>query len=405
LTVTCEQCATQFHLDDAKVPPGGARVRCSRCKHAFFIEPPGKAPELGPIDRAAQDALDAEAPPAPDPTEDLSAPSSEVGSDFDDSDDPSNESDWEFNQGPIGGDLSAQEEPGGGRDVAREAIDDLLGSRPAPRVAAAPRAGRGAPRASEETDFGAVEEDLGSPESWDLLADDSPSASGAGASLEPSGAGAQTRRDPALVARLGGLATPVAEWTPPSEPSVVLAWIARMGHVIGWSATSLLFVIVAIVTLTPAIAPNAEADFGTQPLAGLEAQKISGRWVENAVASALFVVSGRLVNPTAVPAALGTRIGVRLLDANGNRLPGESAAAGPVILEWELREADPAGLQARQAEGGRALAAEVIQPGQSLAFEAVVRDMPMAASRFVLEPLAPGKGVPLAAAGGPASGR
>jgi hypothetical protein len=204
---------------------------------------------------------------------------------------------------------------------------------------------------------------------------------------------------------LGGLATPVAEWTPPSEPSVVLAWIARMGHVIGWSATSLLFSTVAIVTLTPAITPDAEAEFGAQSIAGLEAQGISGRWVENAVASELFVVSGRLVNATAVPAALGTRIGVRLLDANGAHLPGESAAAGPLILEWELREADPAGLQLRQAEAGLALAAEVIQPGQSLAFEAVVSEVPMAASRFVLAPLAPGKGAALAAEGGPAPGR
>ena len=400
MTVTCEQCATQFHLDDAKVPPGGARVRCSRCKHAFFIEPPGEAPELGSADRAAQDALDAEAPPAPEPTEDLAGPDSEAGSDFEDSDDPTNESDWEFNQGPIGGDLSGEHEPAATHDAARAAIDDLLGSRPAPRAAA----GRSQPQAVAGPDFGADEEDLGNPESWDLLADDPPSASEAGESLGPGGAGAQARRDPAVAARMGALAPRVAEWTPPSEPSVVLAWIARMAHGIGWSATSILFAMVAIVTLAPAIAPDEEPEFGAQPLAGLEVQGISGRWVENAIASDLFVVSGRVVNPTAAPAALGTRFGVRLLDENGARLPGESAAAGPVILEWELREADPAGLRARQAVGGLALAGEVIQPGQSLAFEAVVGDVPMAASRFVLEPLAPGKGAPPAAAADPSSG-
>ena len=56
-------------------------------------------------------------------------------------------------------------------------------------------------------------------------------------------------------------------------------------------------------------------------------------------------------------------------------------------------------IDAGQAEGGLALAAEVIQPGQSLAFEAVVGDMPLAASRFLLEPLAPPRNVPLATAG------
>jgi predicted Zn finger-like uncharacterized protein len=399
LIVTCEQCTTQFQLDDAKVPPGGVRVRCSRCKHAFFIRPSGESPELGRADSAAQDALDAEAPPPPDPTEDLSAPEGDAGSDFEDPDDPTNESDWEFNEAPIGGDLSGEERPAEAHDFAREAIDDLLGSRPAPAAATAPGTGRSEPAAAAE--LGAEDEDLGSPDSWDLLADDPPAAAGADQAADPEAVAAPARRGPALA----GLAPPVAEWTPPSEPSVVLAWIARMGHAIGWSATAILFSIVAILTLAPSFTPVSEAEFGAQPVAaGLEAQGISGRWVENAVGGALLVVSGRLVNPTPAPVALGTRIGVRLLDANGAQLPGEPAALGPVILEWELREADPTGLQARQAEGGRALAAELIQPGQSLAFEAVLGDVPLAASRFVLEPLTPARSASLAAAGDPAGG-
>jgi hypothetical protein len=184
----------------------------------------------------------------------------------------------------------------------------------------------------------------------------------------------------------------MAEWKPRREPSRVLAWIAGMGHAIGWSVTALLFAIVAILTLVPAGSPDADAQFGRQRLAGLEAQGISGRWVENAVAGSLFVVSGRMVNPTAQPASLGTRIGVRLLDGNGARLPIELAAAGPVLPESALREADPLALQARQAEAGLALAAERIPPGQSLPFEAVVRDVPPAASRFLLEPFAPSRG-------------
>ncbi len=397
MIVTCEQCATQFHLDDAKVPPGGVRVRCSRCKHAFFIEPAGDAPALGRVDRAAQEALHAQAPLAPEAAEDLSAAS---GSEFEDADDLANESDWEFNQAPFSADPSQESEAAGAHDAAREAIDDLLGARGAEsRAAASPSAG---PAAAPALD--AEEEDLGSPESWDLLADDSPPSADPGESLEPEVAGAEARRDPAASAQLRGVPPSVAEWTPPREPSVVLAWIARMGHAIGWSVTAILFSIVAILTLAPASAPEAEAQFGRQRLAGLEAQGISGRWVENAVSGSLFVVSGRLVNPTPQAARLGTRIGVRLLDANGARLPVELAAAGPVLLERELREADPAGLQARQAEGGLALAAERIQPGQSIAFEAVVGAVPLAASRFLLEPLAPGRGAPPATAGDPSPG-
>ena len=405
MIVTCEQCATQFQLDDAKVPPSGVRVRCSRCKHAFFIQPPGAAaPGLGPVDRAAQEALDAHAPPAPDPTEDL-PPTAAADSDFEDTgEDFTSESDWEFNQAPFSADPSDQSGPAGRHDAAREAIDDLLGSRSPELRGAAPSAPRNQPKAAAAPDLDAEEEDLGSPESWDLLADDATSAADSGKSGEPEVAGAKTRRDAAITARLKLLAPSLAEWTPPREPSAVLAWIARTGHAIGWSVTGILFSIVALLTIAPTIAPDAGADFGSQRLAGFEAQGISGRWVENGVSGALFVVSGRLVNPDAEPAALGTRIGVRLLDANGVRLPVEPAAAGPVLLERELREADLAGLQLRQAEGGLALAARVIQPGQSVAFEAVVGDVPLAASRFLLEPLAPARSAPLATAGEPAPG-
>jgi predicted Zn finger-like uncharacterized protein len=408
LIVTCEQCSTQFHLDDAKVPPGGVRVRCSRCKHAFFIEPAGASPELGSIDRAAQDALHAQAPLAPEAAEDLSA---EPGSEFEDSNELSSESDWEFNRASFSADPPEESEAVGTHDAAREAIDDLLGSRgsssraaavlSAPRNPLEPVDAQG-PLAAPALDT--EEEDLGSPESWDLLAGDSPSSADSGQTLEPEVAGAETRRDPPAPAQYRALPPSLAEWTPPREPSVVLAWIARMGHAIGWSVTAILFSIVAILTLAPAGGPDAEAQFGQQRLAGLEAQGISGRWVENAVSGSLYVVSGRLVNPNAQAAALGTRIGVRLLDANGARLPLELAAAGPVLPERELREADPAGLQVRQAEGSLALAAELIQPGQSVAFEAVVGVVPLAASRFLLEPLAPGRNAQPANAGDPAPG-
>lgn len=39
MIVTCASCLTKFHLDDARIPPRGAKVRCSRCKHVFFITP------------------------------------------------------------------------------------------------------------------------------------------------------------------------------------------------------------------------------------------------------------------------------------------------------------------------------------------------------------------------------
>ena len=42
MVIVCEKCDTRFQLDDSRVPAKGARVRCSRCKHAFFVKHPGR---------------------------------------------------------------------------------------------------------------------------------------------------------------------------------------------------------------------------------------------------------------------------------------------------------------------------------------------------------------------------
>lgn len=42
MIVTCASCLTKYHLDDSRVSEKGAKVRCSRCKHIFYVVP---APE------------------------------------------------------------------------------------------------------------------------------------------------------------------------------------------------------------------------------------------------------------------------------------------------------------------------------------------------------------------------
>jgi predicted Zn finger-like uncharacterized protein len=56
LIITCEQCATQFQLDDARIPEKGARVRCSRCKHRFFVKPGAPAGD-DPLERVVERTL------------------------------------------------------------------------------------------------------------------------------------------------------------------------------------------------------------------------------------------------------------------------------------------------------------------------------------------------------------
>jgi predicted Zn finger-like uncharacterized protein len=39
MIITCASCLTKFNLDDSRIPAKGAKVRCSRCRHVFYVAP------------------------------------------------------------------------------------------------------------------------------------------------------------------------------------------------------------------------------------------------------------------------------------------------------------------------------------------------------------------------------
>src|SRR4030042_6136470 len=43
--VTCASCLTKFNLDDSRIPAKGVKVRCSRCKHTFYVVLPPETKE------------------------------------------------------------------------------------------------------------------------------------------------------------------------------------------------------------------------------------------------------------------------------------------------------------------------------------------------------------------------
>lgn len=45
MLVTCASCLTKFSLDESKIPPTGAKVRCSRCHHVFYVTSPPETKE------------------------------------------------------------------------------------------------------------------------------------------------------------------------------------------------------------------------------------------------------------------------------------------------------------------------------------------------------------------------
>lgn len=40
MILRCEQCGTAYHLDPSLLGPQGSKVRCTRCGHVFWVEPP-----------------------------------------------------------------------------------------------------------------------------------------------------------------------------------------------------------------------------------------------------------------------------------------------------------------------------------------------------------------------------
>jgi predicted Zn finger-like uncharacterized protein len=45
MIITCASCLTKFNLDDSRIPTKGVKVRCSRCKHIFYVAPPPETQE------------------------------------------------------------------------------------------------------------------------------------------------------------------------------------------------------------------------------------------------------------------------------------------------------------------------------------------------------------------------
>jgi predicted Zn finger-like uncharacterized protein len=95
MIITCENCSTQFTLDDALIKPQGSKVRCSQCQHIFTAMPP-QPEELEPafemeeeLDFDIDDPGSEEPvfdPPLPEAEEDTAAEAPEIQTEMADQD-------------------------------------------------------------------------------------------------------------------------------------------------------------------------------------------------------------------------------------------------------------------------------------------------------------------------------
>lgn len=375
MVVSCEKCSTRFRLDESRIPPSGARVRCSRCKHAFFLAPSAGADAQDAIHAIAAQALDggtAAPPPSEDLREVVGAPppveprAAEVEpATLDDED----ESRWEFSEA-----------------VRNEESEERV---PEPEAALFERLGAGgatigAPEGeSAPAETPAAEPELGSPESWNLLGsshDDGP-APGEPLELDPG-----REPEPVLAREPAPLlaSAPLPERLEPAERAAPARWgraVAAFGAA-GWLVVAAL----VAVALEGILFPGRPASVTHRLRAGdVRAHDLRGRFVENALAGPLFLVSAELRNASAAPQRPGEALRVVLLAHDGSRLPTAQAWVAAAPDERVLREASPEAIRAGLERGARRLAETELAPDASVRVAALLEDVPAQAVRFALE--------------------
>jgi predicted Zn finger-like uncharacterized protein len=405
--VTCGECSTQFELDDSKVPARGIRVRCSRCKHAFLVQPSGTSPS-DRIQQAVEDALSADSSPTPGTTQDLPGGA--------EADDGGTEADWEFNHdfGP------GEEGEEGGADrsvVAREAVDGLLrpdsaGSR-IPELADGPVADLKADptpdlREDSTSDLDGrleIESPL-APETRHTSAFEAPSAR-AGTPVEAADeAGARSDSPTAPVALGSIFSTPKGLADAEADEAAARAAAAsldvdvaspmaiRLGRIAsaaGWLVTVALIGAAVYGSFVPR-APESTAAGSAQVLDGMEAESVEGRWIENAVTGPIFVISGTLRTTGRGP--LVAPLQVQLVDERGDVLDVLPAPVGPAFARRALREQDPAILAEAHGRASQWLARAPIARGERRRFQAVFMDLPPPAAGFRLAEVQPASRAP-----------
>ena len=364
--IACEQCNTRFRLDEARLPAKGARVRCSQCKHAFFVRRPGVDPQQA-LDEVVQEVAGGEDARTPEPAPDLDAIASRADNAPDAAADAAAvgeageqaeglEADWEFNE----------EAPGGS---AARAAPEAAAARAEPVDAGRPEPFPSEPDPLSEEDL----EALGDPENWNLLADAPPlshESESDGEAEEDAfedfwagpaaqGAGADDRERGRAAPEPARTDARAAEEAPRPRRG-----LPALGGVVAGASWALTLALAGFALATlgiQALRPLPEVSPEATPLRLAEGRvdELEAQWLENAHVGPLLVISGRFV-PTprpVAPAAAGLEL--QLLARDGRALEGARAWAGPPRSERALRELSPDALRQQLAADTAAL----LEPG------------------------------------------
>jgi predicted Zn finger-like uncharacterized protein len=458
--VTCEECSTSFQLDEERIPATGANVRCSRCKHAFFLPNPSASQAEAADSIAAAAAADSAVgipPVAEDPSP--GAAESSRGAEPE-------EEDWQFSEEiRIEGDedLNSSDAFGSGldmeggldadallenvsdQDIADAELDSSAQEQGSEVEAGLDLASGGesgleleSPNptiepAADDSDFGTVDDfsslmedddvapvDLGSdderlPQGETPTSENSSHYAGSEAGSEAESGGTDDLGDPESW-DLVGSDDSVAPRPPPERARVSFAeailgsrdatdeefgrstydddaqahsalWrgAAGLGRGLGWATTIASIATVLFLGLQSEWTRWIQAPQHVS-MGPISAETTDAKWLETSRAGFLFVVEGQIRN---TGNAIGTPSTLQIvwLDGQGGRLPASPIMAGERLSETVLREASPDDLATQITMAARAFHSAPLAPGESRAFEAIAleSEMPGKARRVLLE--------------------
>jgi predicted Zn finger-like uncharacterized protein len=387
VVVSCQKCHTRFQLDEARIPKKGVRVRCSKCKHAFFVGKPGAEDDAlhGLAEEAATTGR--ASPSRPAPAVDLGAKDG-------------GEDDWQFNIEPPGG-AARQDSFGDGRPgTPPPPPAELTDSEPAADLGSGDAAsyfefdgipgredGAQAEPAKPEKKEKSGKADkkkkqappeiepeqvvdfrnLGNPESWN-----SPDKRAAAAPKAKKAAKAAAKEADEPRA-------PVRSTLPRVAPGALLG---SLGGAAGWAAAALIFAFGLHGALS---APKADLTLAPVAIGSLQMTDVRVRHLENVAAGPLVVVAGELRNPGADGMRAEAAPLVRVTDELGEALDLAPVWLGVEISDDEIRRGDPAGMAAAQARAARALAERRFGANERVPVVALLADLPADAVGFRIE--------------------
>jgi predicted Zn finger-like uncharacterized protein len=414
LIVACHGCGTRFQLDATRVPLRGIRVRCSRCKKAFFLAHPSATGEeaVHDVARSARDGA------PPEVTQDLPGSAAIEGG----PPRPSSreveheEEDWEFSEDVPGDEDEPEPVRGAPPETSSRApsVEESGAGADGPRLDIGGRLDLGAPEEEDDLaaetslgeldggmpaaetpgpglDLGADEQAVGEPEDdpeeWDFFGgevDEPPPG--------PSPVAAQERAAPEPAAPRGvasaaraPLQTAALAPGLPAQEGALAASTRRITHALGWVLTAGLLaagLAGGLLSARPTVTGPASVR-----VAGLGVHDVRGRWVETARAGKVFAVGGELANPDRDRALVEGGLQVALVAADGSRLEAPVARAGfPPLDEAQLRELPLDALRALQQRAALQLAGLELESRESIPIFAFFETIPESAVGFRLEP-------------------